>query len=169
MNLDEISNTIAQINNRYRSLDHDKIKRIMSAVAQNLESIPSKVAEAFAGHATLPFQTLARAMEMDVKTLSKHRELGNLPVHIKGVGIARRHYVCTLADVAEFYRRTGEACQSSRSENPRSINLTSRSKVYAFPVQPSAGMNVTRRITRKPVARKPNASPSKSRQPESGL
>lgn len=31
MNLDEISNTIAQINNRYRSLDHDKINGLRKA------------------------------------------------------------------------------------------------------------------------------------------
>lgn len=140
----------------------------MSALAEKIELVPAKVAEAFAGRSTLPFQKLARAMEMDVKTLAKHRELGNLPVHIKGVGVARRHYVCTLADVAEFYRRTGEACQSSRSENPRSINLTSRSKVFAFPVQLSAGMSVTRRTTRKRAAQKPNGSLRKPQQPENG-
>lgn len=42
---------------------------------------------------------------MDLKTLGRHREAGNLPVHIKGTGLERRHYVCTLTDVAEFYRK----------------------------------------------------------------
>jgi hypothetical protein len=52
---------------------------------------------------------LAKALRMDVKTLRAHRERQNLPAHNKGLGIKRQHYVCTLNDVAEFYRRTGEA------------------------------------------------------------
>lgn len=127
--------------------------------------LPSEVVEAFAGKPTMPVGKLATVLGMDVKTIRKHIANDILPVHIKGTGLVRRHYVCTLADVAEFFRRTGEPCQSSRSETPRSINLTSRSKVYAFPAQRSAGMNVTLRTTRKPVAPKPKGSSQITSQP----
>jgi hypothetical protein len=72
-------------------------------------SLPDEVRAAFNGapHMTMP--QLAKAMRMDPKTLRAHREAQNLPVHIKGTGLQRRHFVCTMNDVAEFYRRTGEA------------------------------------------------------------
>ena len=85
-------------------------------------AIPACIVQAFGESSTLSLPALAPLLGMDLKTLRKHREAGNLPVHIKGTGVARRHYVCTLNDVVEFFRRTGEACQSSRSEIPRSIN-----------------------------------------------
>lgn len=111
--------------------------------------LPDRVLRAFEGQATIALPHLAPLIPMDLKTLRKHRELGNLPVHIKGTGLARRHYVCTLNDVEEFFRRTGEACPSSRSEIPRTTNSTSKSRVYDFPAQRNAGMNVTQRKSRK--------------------
>lgn len=68
--------------------------------------VPPHVLAAFEGHAHLTMPTLAKVLEMDRKTLDGHRKAYNLPVHIKGTGLERRHYVCTLADVAEFYRKT---------------------------------------------------------------
>lgn len=121
-------------------------------------ALPDRVVEAFAGQSTVTLPVLAASIPMDIKTLRKHREAGDLPVHIKGVGVARRHYVCTLADVQEFFRRTGEECQSSRSEIPRTISSTSRSRVFDFPGPRSAGMNVTLRSSKKPGARKASAS-----------
>lgn len=121
-------------------------------------SVPDRVLRAFEEQATIALPRLAPLIPMDLKTLRKHREAGNLPVHIKGVGVARRHYVCTLSDVEEFFRRTGEACQSLGSKTPPIINSTSKSKVYDFPGPRSAGMNVTLRRTRKRAAPKPNGS-----------
>lgn len=128
-------------------------------------SVPVSVVNAFADRAALPLPELAKVVGMDVKTLRKHIAAERLPVHIKGTGLVRRHYVCTLDDVTEFYRRTGDACQSLGSEIPRSINSTSKSKVYAFPALRSAGMNVTRRISRARNAKKPRGL-SKTQQAE---
>ncbi|MGX9392517.1 hypothetical protein ACWX0K_20580 [Nitrobacteraceae bacterium UC4446_H13] len=121
-------------------------------------TIPERVLQAFDGQATIALPRLASVIPMDLKTLRKHRELGNLPVHIKGTGVARRHYVCTLNDVEEFFRRTGEACPSSRSEIPHITSSTSKSRVYAFPAQRNAGMNVTQRKSRKRGGPKPTGS-----------
>ena len=68
--------------------------------------LPSQVQEAFTNKPYLAMPALAKVTKIDLKTLRKHREVGNLPVHIKGTGSERRHYVCTLKDVIEFYRRT---------------------------------------------------------------
>ena len=89
--------------------------------------IPNAVLAAFGDRSELPIRALAKAMGRDIKTLKKHRETGDLPVHIKGTGLVRRHYVCTLADVEEFYRRTGEACPSSGSKTRPTTNSISRS------------------------------------------
>lgn len=69
-------------------------------------AVPPQVLAAFEGEPHLTMPALARVLKMDRKTLDGHRKAENLPVHIKGTGLARRHYVCTLADVAEFYRKT---------------------------------------------------------------
>jgi hypothetical protein len=111
--------------------------------------IPQPVLDAFAGRAELPLRDLARAMGRDIKTLTRQRKAGNLPVHIKGVGVERRHYVCTLKDVAEFYQRTGEsACQSSESGTHSSINSTFKLKANDFTAQRAARMNVRPRKSR---------------------
>jgi hypothetical protein len=80
----------------------------MTIVRNVFDIVPEEVRTAFDGNPHLTMPKLAKAMRMDLKTLGRHREAQNLPVHIKGTGLARRHYVCTLNDVAEFYRRTGE-------------------------------------------------------------
>ncbi len=72
----------------------------------SLDLIPPAILAAFGVRAELSLRALAAAMGRDIRTLQRHREVGELPVHIKGIGKTRRHYVCTLADVAEFYRRT---------------------------------------------------------------
>lgn len=74
--------------------------------------LPDEVRDAFDGAPYLTMPRLAKTMRMDPKTLRAHREAQNLPVHIKGTGLQRRHFVCTLNDVAEFYRRTGEAASA---------------------------------------------------------
>lgn len=106
------------------------------------EAIPPHVLAAFEGEPHLTMPALAKVLKMDRKTLDRHREAQNLPVHIKGTGLERRHYVCTLADVAEFYRRTGAACQYSASKTRLITSTTSRSNVIGFTVPPSARMNV---------------------------
>ena len=129
--------------------------------ARQLGGIPDEVRDAFDGVPHLTMPQLAKAMRMDLKTLKGHREAQNLPVHIKGNGLERRHYVCTLNDVVEFYRRTGEACQSSESRIRPTINSTSKSKVIAFTARPKAKMNVRLRKSRKRSGLKPpNSSPT---------
>lgn len=118
------------------------------------DRVPEAVSAAFDGQPHLSMPKLARAMGMDRETLARHRENGDLPVHIKGTGLERRHYVCTLSDVAEFYRRTGEACQSLGSKIHPTTSSISRSKVIAFTARPSAKMNVTLRKLRKRSALK---------------
>lgn len=126
-------------------------------------TVPSRVLDAFADQSVLPLARLAPAMGMDIKTLRKHVEAQNLPVHIKGTGVVRRHYVCTLDDVAEFYRRTGEACQSSRSEIRPTTSSISRSKVCVFPGPRNAGMNVTLRTSKRRGARLETDRPDRAR------
>jgi hypothetical protein len=115
-----------------------------------INGVPDHVRAAFAGAPYLTLPKLAKAMRMDRKTLNGHRESQTLPVHIKGTGKERQHYVVTLGDVEEFYRRTGEAsCQSSRSRTRPSINSTSRSKVIDFTGRQSAKMNVKPRKSKR--------------------
>ena len=80
--------------------------------SQSYRHVPAEVLKAFDGTPYLTLPALARAMRMDPKTVRRHREAQNLPAHNKGLGIKRQHYVCTLNDVAEFYRRTGEAASA---------------------------------------------------------
>lgn len=74
-------------------------------------TIPAKVLAAFAERSTLSMPELAAVVEMDLKTLAKHRVAGNLPVRLKGFGIQRKHYLCTLEDVATFYTNLTRAAQ----------------------------------------------------------
>ena len=118
-----------------------------------IDLIPEEVRAAFAGSPHLTMPALAKALRMDLKTLTRHREAQNLPVHIKGTGLERRHYVCTLADVVEFYRRTGVACQSFGSEVRPISNSISRSRVIAFTGPRPLRMNV--RLVSSKTAAKP--------------
>ncbi|BBB99356.1 hypothetical protein BE61_48010 [Bradyrhizobium elkanii USDA 61] len=123
-----------------------------------VDQIPPEVRAAFEGEPHLSMPRLAKAMHMDKETLARHREAGNLPVHIKGTGLERRHYVCTLSDIAEFYRRTGEACQFSASKTLHITSSTSRSKVIAFTARPKKPTNVRLRKSRKRSELKPPGS-----------
>lgn len=127
--------------------------------------IPAPVLAAFESAPHLSIPQLAKVARMDKKTLARHRKAGNLPVHIKGTGLERRHYVCTLNDVAEFYRRTGEACQSSGSETRPISNTTSVSKVIAFTARPARPMNVRLAGSKGTGKRKPSNSSSKPSTP----
>ncbi len=88
--------------------------------------LPQKILDAFTERSELSLKALARAMEPDIKTLQRHREAGELPVHIKGTGVTRRHYVCTLADVATFY---------SVREYPMSVFRVKKSPFWQFDFQ----------------------------------
>jgi hypothetical protein len=55
--------------------------------------IPEPVLAAFGDRSELSIRALAAAMGRDIRTLQRHREAGELPVHIKGTGVTRRHYV----------------------------------------------------------------------------
>lgn len=76
----------------------------MNLPASAFADLPASIVDAFHGRATLTFPEVAAVLEIDIKTLRGHRHAGNLPVHIKGTGLTRRHYVCTLHDVATFLR-----------------------------------------------------------------
>jgi hypothetical protein len=117
--------------------------------------IPDDVQDAFDGVPYLTMPQLAKALRMDLKTLNRHREAGNLPVHIKGTGAQRRHYVCTMNDVAEFYRRTGEAsCQSSGSRIVPTTSSTFKLKAIAASGPRLVRMNVKPARSRKRSALK---------------
>ena len=122
------------------------------------DGVPPIVVEAFASRATISLSSLAKLVGADVKTLNRAADCGILPVHIKGTGLVRRHKVCTISDVAAYFRNTGAKCPSSASPNHPTINSTSKSKVIVFPGQQSAGMNVTRRSLRKRAGPKPKGS-----------
>ncbi|WP_454619031.1 hypothetical protein [Bradyrhizobium cenepequi] len=112
--------------------------------------IPPQILAAFHERTELPLSRLAKIMGRDIKTLQRHREAGLLPVHIKGTGLERRHYVCTLNDVVEFYKRTGEAGQFSASPIPPT-SLTSKSKVIALTARPKPPMNMRLRSRKRSV------------------
>lgn len=134
-----------------------------------IDQIPPEVRAAFDGEPHLSMPRLAKAMRMDKETLARHREAGNLPVHIKGTGLERRHYVCTLSDIAEFYRRTGEACQFSASKTLPTTSSISRSKVTAFTGQPKTRMSVMQRKPRKGNVLKLSGSSQKRPVPGANL
>lgn len=119
-----------------------------------IDHIPEVIRAAFGDRAEISLQALARAMGRDIKTLRRLRMSQQLPVHIKGTGLARRHYVCTLSDVAEFYRRTGEACQYFASEARPITSSTSKSNIIDFTGRPKSEMNVKLRTSRKRSAPK---------------
>src|SRR5229473_1452941 len=134
----------------------DAERKVKRGASGDVMGVPDEVRVAFAGAPHLSMPQLAKAMRMDLKTLKGHREAQNLPVHIKGTGLERRRYVCTLSDVKEFYRRTtGEACQSSGSKTRPTSNSISRSKVTASTARPKAKMNVRLRKSRKRSGLKP--------------
>jgi hypothetical protein len=54
----------------------------MTTVRDVFDVVPDEVRTAFDGTPHLTMPKLAKAMRMDLKTLSRHREAQNLPVHI---------------------------------------------------------------------------------------
>jgi hypothetical protein len=116
--------------------------------------IPPKILGCFSDRSELTLRELAQAMGRSIKTLQKQRQAGLLPVHIKGAGLERRHYVCTLGDVAEFYKRTGEECQFSESKIPPTTSSISKSKAIDFTARQKSVMNVRPRKSRKRSALK---------------
>ena len=77
--------------------------------------VPDEVRAAFAGRPAIGMPQLAQALRIDIKTLIRHRDAGDLPVHIKGTGLVRRRYVCTIDDIVEFYRRTAVSVSGDRA------------------------------------------------------
>jgi hypothetical protein len=140
-------------------VDAGFLRKVRRGASGDVMGVPDEVRAAFAGAPHLTMPQLAKAMRVDPKTLKGHREAQNLPVHFKGTGIERRHYVCTMSDVEEFYRRTtGEACQSSGSKTRPTSNLISRSKVTASTARPKAKMNVRLRKSKRRSELKPQGS-----------
>jgi hypothetical protein len=54
---------------------------------------------AFAGRTTIGAPAAARLLDMDIKTLRRHVEAGNLVGRFKGLGRARHHRVFCRADL----------------------------------------------------------------------
>lgn len=75
--------------------------------------VPDEVRAAFAGRPALGMPQLAKALRIDIKALTRHRGAGDLPPHRKGAGTIRQRHVCTLQDVAEFYRRPAVSVPSA--------------------------------------------------------
>ena len=118
-------------------------------------ALPEPILAAFAGRTTLGIPELAPLLDMDVKTLRRHIEAGELVGRLKGTGRRRHHGRFCLADIERFWNRdcVGEsACQSIGTRTRHSGNSISRSMVIAFPDRPKfpgAKVNVTRRPSRK--------------------
>jgi len=77
-----------------------------------MSNVPDEVRAAFDGRPYLGMPQLAKALRIDIKTLTKHLRAGNLPACNKGTGPVRKRLVCTLDDFKEFYRRTSVSVPS---------------------------------------------------------
>lgn len=70
------------------------------------DDLPATVQEAFQGRTMLTAKELASLLEMDPDTLRRHIKNGDIKGRTKGTGRVRRHWVFTIADVANYLRRT---------------------------------------------------------------
>lgn len=138
-------------------------------------TIPAHIAEAFAGHATLGMPAVVSLLEMDVKTLVRHCDGGDIGFRYKGTGRLHRRRVFTLADVMGFLTRLAEVtasgtaeCRSTATRARAFGTSTSRSRVIAFPGPLAAKMNVTRRPSRTRKGSKPGGSLKPPSPPEPG-
>jgi hypothetical protein len=68
------------------------------------DCVPPHIIAAFEGHAALTVPKVARLLEMDRKTVRHLIGSRRLTVHPKGGGNVRQHYVCTIHDVADYFR-----------------------------------------------------------------
>jgi hypothetical protein len=70
------------------------------------DDLPATVQAAFQGRTMLTAKELASLLEMDPDTLRRHIKNGDIKGRTKGTGRVRRHWVFTIADVANYLRRT---------------------------------------------------------------
>src|ERR1700745_942087 len=62
---------------------------------------------------------LAAALGANIKTVARHMDAGDLPYHEIGVGKVRPRRVCTLTDVAAFFRGQQRCKKPSENLMPR--------------------------------------------------
>lgn len=67
-----------------------------------VSNLPENVRAAFSEHTLLSMPALASLLGIDIKTLKKHVERGDLPGRVKGFGASRKHWVFSIQDVSQF-------------------------------------------------------------------
>jgi len=78
----------------------------------NRFEIPERIKLAFAGRTSLNMGELARALELNIKTIGRHMDAGNLGYIEAGVGSIRPRRKSTLAQVCAFLLK------QSRQQSP---------------------------------------------------
>lgn len=76
--------------------------------------MPQALREAFSGRTYLPTPELAAVLEMDVTTLRRHADAGDINWHQKGLGAKRPRRVFTLDDAVGFLQKMRGASHRSR-------------------------------------------------------
>lgn len=84
------------------------------------DCVPPNVIAAFEDHATLTLPKVARLLDMDTKTVRQLVGSRRLTVHAKGSGGVRQHYVCTIHDVADYFREEANCAPPSKKRRARS-------------------------------------------------
>lgn len=104
------------------------------------ENLPEAIRQAFAEQALLPSPRIAKLLGMDLKTLRKHRENGDITARIKGTGRVHRHWVYSIDDVARFLApKTASGVDSNRQA--QAIPRFS----YRAPRSPTVNVKLVRR------------------------
>jgi hypothetical protein len=74
--------------------------------------IPERIRNAFAGRTSLNMGELADALELNIKTIQKHMDAGNLAYLVSGIGTVRPRRKSTLSQVIAFLVKQSRQQQS---------------------------------------------------------
>ena len=102
--------------------------------------IPDRIRKAFAGRTYLNQTELADALEMNIKTVARHMDEGNLHYHEVGMGKVRPRRRSTLSQVCAFLlNQSRDGCESHKAPGRLRALPTRRfvDLVLAPPVQRS--------------------------------
>jgi hypothetical protein len=78
--------------------------------------IPDRIRKAFAGRTYLNQTELADALEMNIKTVARHMDEGNLHYHEVGMGKVRPRRRSTLSQVCAFLlNQSRDGCESHKA------------------------------------------------------
>jgi hypothetical protein len=78
-----------------------------------MDEIPERIRKAFAGRTYLNQTELADALEMNIKTVARHMDEGNLKYTEVGMGKIRPRRRSTLSQVCAFLlRQSRDGCQN---------------------------------------------------------